>query len=149
MVLVLQLILYAVCVLRFLAGTLMICCIGVRRIVPVEHVLINWWGLITKIRWQTQPSLSSLPPLLFPIMARRLILSFVSCHALMKHNHRGDYLAPSQATALITISVIHSVMITYRLDCWAVYLRQDSLSDLPVMVLNTSTRDFKESRLVF
>lgn len=41
----------------------------------------------------------------------------------MKHNHMGDCLAFSLATALITISVTHSVMITNLLDCWAAHLR--------------------------
>lgn len=47
----------------------------------------------------------------------------------MKLNHRGDCLALSQTTALITISVIHSVTITSVLDCWAAHLRSAGLSE--------------------
>ena len=127
--------------------TLKIFCIGVigvQEAVPLENVLINHWDQTTEIRSPTQFSLSSLTPL---SSDAGWYCHLSPCHAFMKPNHRGDCFP--QATALITISVIHSVMITNLLDCrTAAHLRLLGLTEQPWFLTPADKRkdwDLKES----
>lgn len=78
-----------------------------------------------------------------PLLAWGLILSLdlILRHPVMKHNQRVIRLPRSQTAALITISVIHSAVITYLLHCWPAYLRLAGVTTLALV--GSATRRIK------
>lgn len=80
-----------------------------------------------------------------PLLAWGLILSLdlILRHPVMKHNQRVIRLPRSQTAALITISVIHSAVITYLLHCWPAYLRLAGVTTLALV--GSATRRLKRT----